>query len=289
MLAVLGLMGVALSVLVWTDYEPDHNDDLKSNDGHSDQEIDTSLLDADSFVGGSAVLDPLAFEDFDFEQEDIDGFQIAGTAEDDIMRGVSSDDHLLGFDGDDVIEGGSGNDDVDGGLGDDTLFGQNGNDILRGGSGIDHLRGGKGHDSLFGGDGADVLQGSLGEDIMFGGSGEDDLFGGHGNDILSGRDDLEQDYVAGGSGDDYILGGQDDVLNGGSGSDVFEVTFGTTIEDFDPQSDIVEIQLGGKDVTTIVFAETPDGLLIKSGEQHIAKLIGASEVQLTDKNIRFVA
>ena len=289
MLAVLGLMGIALSALVWTGLEPEEIDDLDSDEEHIDRDKNFSLLDANDLPEQITADELATFNDFEQEQEDPDGHQIFGTLADDVMRGLSSDDYLQGFDGDDVIEGGLGNDEVEGGLGSDTLFGQEGDDVLLGASGGDYLQGGQGHDSLFGGDGSDVLQGALGQDTLLGGSGVDNLFGGHGEDFLSGQDDLEGDYISGGSGNDHILGGQNDVLNGGSGSDVFEIEFGTTIEDFDPQNDVIEIALEGGDDSSVIYVETLDGLLIQAGEQQVALLRGASEAHLTEKNIRFVA
>ena len=55
----------------------------------------------------------------------IDGMQISGTVENDILVGGTGNDRLSGLLGDDVLDGGTGNDTFDGGLGNDIyLFGR---------------------------------------------------------------------------------------------------------------------------------------------------------------------
>ena len=99
---------------------------------------------------------------------------------------------------------GRNNDDyIDGGRGNDKIFGKGGNDLLFGGSGNDTVEGGTGNDRIEGGTGNDSLDGGLGDDQIFGGRGQDTSFGGAGND----RIELEigiDNVVDGGDGDDVI-------------------------------------------------------------------------------------
>ena len=98
---------------------------------------------------------------------------------------------------------------VEGGWGDDhisttwaaALYGNGGNDTLVGGDGPDFLHGGPGHDLLIGGPGDDRLVGVQGNDTLIGGDGNDGF--GTGGWPLMGMDSLD----------------------GGAGSDVFNLTF----------------------------------------------------------------
>lgn len=111
----------------------------------------------------------------------------------------------------------------------DYLFGEIGNDVMYGGSGDDVLHGGRGNDWMFGGNGLDDLHGDGsydtsvdGDDFLYGGSGADDLYGRGGNDRLEGGDG--RDNLFGHGGNDLLLGsydGDQDVLNGGAGTDTF--------------------------------------------------------------------
>ena len=58
------------------------------------------------------------------------GFDIEGSAVDDILRGTNITDRIRGRDGNDAISGGAGDDTLDGGAGDDLLSAGAGNDVL---------------------------------------------------------------------------------------------------------------------------------------------------------------
>jgi trimeric autotransporter adhesin len=107
------------------------------------------------------------------------GFDLDGTAQDDVMYGTNVTDRMHGFAGNDVLNG------------------SGGNDILMGDAGDDVLNGGDGSDTLYGGDGNDVLMGGAGNDLLAGGAGAD--------------------YMDGGEGDDSYLADSQDTLSDASG------------------------------------------------------------------------
>jgi len=57
------------------------------------------------------------------------GFDLEGTAGDDIITGTNTTDRINGLDGNDTLNGGEGNDTLNGGAGDDLLQGGTGNDV----------------------------------------------------------------------------------------------------------------------------------------------------------------
>ena len=65
------------------------------------------------------------------------GFDLKGSALDDVLTGTNTTDRISGFGGNDTLSGGAGDDVLDGGAGDDTLQGGKGDDILIGGAGSD--------------------------------------------------------------------------------------------------------------------------------------------------------
>lgn len=147
---------------------------------------------------------------------------LLGTDCEDIIFGAAGNDQVDGRDGDDTIDGGDGDDHIIGGDGDDIIFGQDGNDIIFGGRGNDTLSGGNGNDRLFGGDGNDVL---------LGGSGNDQIYDGEG-----------KDHVDGESGDDTFIAAADannDLFNGGSGTDLLDYSASTRSIEFNLQENTV--------------------------------------------------
>ncbi len=177
------------------------------------------------------------------------GGTLAGTDEDDKIKGGAQNDTLNGLNGDDSLYGMGGDDKLNGGNGDDLLSGGPGADALSGGDGEDTItyvgsmvgvtinltsgaaRGGdadgdtlvdKGNDrieNIIGSAYDDVLTGSRrvnklwgldGDDMLDGARGDDKLWGGPGADMLTGGD-----------GDDTLEGGPGaDMLTGGAGSDI---------------------------------------------------------------------
>lgn len=162
---------------------------------------------------------------------------IVGSAADDMLLGslcadeidgAGGDDNIDGRAGHDVINGGAGDDHIVAGDGNDVVFGGDGHDIIFGGAGNDHISGGSGDDKLFGGDGNDVIFGNTGEDYLSGGNGNDLLLGGDGDDVI--LDGAGRDNVFGGMGNDRVvasLDGDNDIYDGGEGSDTLDYSHAT--------------------------------------------------------------
>lgn len=110
-------------------------------------------------------------------------------------------------------------------LGGDTLIGGDGNDLLIGRDGNDVFNGNAGNDTIDAGDGNDSIQGGIGNDSINGGLGNDTLKGNGGSDTLLGD-----------AGDDLFIVLTDegvDSLDGGDGSDTFEMRGSTGADTFD--------------------------------------------------------
>lgn len=218
------------------------------------------------------------------------GFDLNGTAGDDVIRGTGVIDRLQGFDGDDQLIGLDGDDVLDGGSGADLLLGQAGNDRYlvddltdrviemanqgedRVESRIDYTLGdhveeltlldagvrGTGNildNRLSGNDRDNVLRGLAGVDVVDGGDGADRLFGGDGVDTLDG-----------GRGDDLLDGGAGmDTLTGGAGDDVFHVddAADVVIEDAgDGHDTVVSSASYQLQDSRLVFRQSPGGYAI---------------------------
>ncbi len=127
----------------------------------------------------------------------------------------------------------------------DLLTGTHNRDVLKGSSGNDLLRGLPGNDRLEGGDGNDRLEGGMGADILIGGRGDDILIGGLHNDRLVGGDG--NDTLIGGQGNDVLIGGLgQDLMKGGIGTDTFVYTSlaegGDRIQRFEPSRDLIDLR-----------------------------------------------
>jgi hypothetical protein len=139
-----------------------------------------------------------------------------------------TNDVVLGLGGDDEIDAalaGTGNNVVGGGLGDDLLFGNQG-------------------DSLFGDAGNDELEANDTEDAsnnrLEGGAGNDRLFA-HTGDTLLGRSG--NDVLFAGVGNNTLIGGRDGDLFWLVNAELPNAP--NTIQDFDPDLDILGIQFEG--------------------------------------------
>ena len=197
----------------------------------------------------------------------------------DVVRAGEGNDFVDGGAGRDVIFGEGGDDDLFGGDDDDIVYGDAGNDRIFGGNGNDLLNGGAGDDIVFGGAGDDVIVAELndGDDTYYG----DDASGGSGIDLLdmgmltvdatvdlgngvggrgsamstqTGSDTLWHiENVVTGSGNDVIIASASvNVMDGGSGDDLFvflsaAAADGDTIRNFEPGD---KIDLSGIDADT---------------------------------------
>ncbi len=123
------------------------------------------------------------------------GFDLVGTAGDDVLNGGELYRGIYGLDGHDVLTGGA----ID-----NVLDGGGGNDVIVGNGGVDQLSGGTGDDVMRGGTGEDVLLGGIGEDHLFGEDGDDQLDGGAGTDVLNGGTGQDTYVFGRGSGHDML-------------------------------------------------------------------------------------
>lgn len=170
------------------------------------------------------------------------GFDLDGTAGDDIIdgtgvtdriNGFAGNDDIAAFEGNDVIDAGDGDDVVDAGTGDNTVYGGAGNDDIRTFSGNDVVDGGDGDDSISTESGNDWVEGGAGADTIAAGAGSDQVSGGAGDDVLDGG--AGNDTLSGGAGRDaYLLYagiGTDTVTDGLDGeSNVIDIVGGLTAE-----------------------------------------------------------
>lgn len=206
---------------------------------------------------------------------------VAGSPQNDTIRGDNDQDFLLGKDGADVLAGRGG---------DDHLYGENGPDILIGGEGADYLNGGGGRDyALYGqspiglvidmtdpsastgeayGDVFEKVEGIAGTDYndsIVGNDVQNFLFGRDGNDTLIGNGG--DDHLYGDNGGDRLEGGiGNDVLGGGGGPDTFVFTSGQDlILDFQDDADTIELDSdlwGGTPLSAaevLAYASVVDG------------------------------
>ncbi|MCB1800106.1 MAG: putative Ig domain-containing protein [Gammaproteobacteria bacterium] len=233
-------------------------------------EIHLQNFDPDNVVDGVRDIDRFHFADgttLSYEELVERGFDIDGSARDDLLEGTSVVDRISGLDGDDVLLAGAGDDMLEGGAGDDRLEGGAGNDhyLFKVGDGNDQLLDSAGEDSIVFGAGiavADLVVG-LDEGALQIGYGLDDQVtiagwtGAQGSPVehflfadgsrlkAMDVDSLMQedvnrvigtarnDYLFGSIGDDYLEGLEgNDRLYGNGGDDRFLVSMGGGFDGF---------------------------------------------------------
>ncbi|XP_033647599.1 uncharacterized protein LOC117307061 [Asterias rubens] len=154
---------------------------------------------------------------------------IGGQKNDTIIGGPGGED-LIGLDGHDTIYGGPGNDALYGGDGDDFLDGGLDDDVFYGGMGADTIIGGPGSNTVvFSGHsltGVNInLQIGLGWDADAEGDSFEminNILSSEYDDFLIGNDD--NNVIRAYGGEDFIFpAGGDDLLQGGRGSDIYQL------------------------------------------------------------------
>lgn len=183
------------------------------------------------------------------------GFDLDGTAGDDVIDGTSVTDRINSFAGNDDIAAHDGDDVIDAGDGDDIVDAGAGDDVVTGGLGNDEILAFAGNDAIDGGDGADLINGGDGNDVLDGGADADRLAGGQ-----------DADQLAGGNGDDRLDGGAgNDVLAGGAGSDTYLLYGGintdTVSDGHGGETNIVEI-VGGLTVDAVTARRDGDAVRV---------------------------
>src|SRR6266436_1784481 len=157
------------------------------------------------------------------------------------------------------------------------VFGQGGNDTIsldesNGALPAAQLFGGAGNDTLTGGSGGDLLFGQAGNDILLGKGGNDQLFGGAGNDTLTGGDG--DDQMFGEAGNDRMIwnpGDDNDLMEGGDGTDTAEVNGGNG-------SEIFTITANGSRVRFDRVSPAPFSLDIGTTENLVVNANGGDDV-----------
>jgi len=141
------------------------------------------------------------------------------------ITGNSLKNVLLSLGGNDKVTGSSGDDIIFGGDGDDTITGSEGNDVLVGGEGSDRIIGSSGADVLIAG--------------KFGSETADEIWG----DVAWLRD-LSSYWVAKHAEDERTEDAADEVidtvidqLTGGDGADLFIISLGDKITDYNVKKD----------------------------------------------------
>ncbi|MDB5468709.1 MAG: hypothetical protein JWR84_269 [Caulobacter sp.] len=219
---------------------------------------------------------------------------IIGTSGDDSIGGTPTDDTISGLEGNDSLIGQGGDDILDGGDGDDLLRGRDGNDTSYGGAGNDYLQGGEGDDVMDGGDGFDRAAFLLlATDPQVGATVDLTLQGvaqntGHGLDTLIGIEHVSgtiySDTLTGDNGANWLWGSVagpggtsgDDILSGGRGDDLLEVSGGN------------HTLSGGQDIDTVSFFSNGDigaagfeGVIVSLALQGAAQDTGHGLMTLT--------
>ena len=154
---------------------------------------------------------------------------IGGQKNDTIIGGPGGED-LIGFDGHDSIHGGAGNDALYGGDGNDFLDGGLDNDVIYGGKGADVIKGGPGSNTVvFSGYNFTGVSINLQIGLGWNADAEGDTYEKISNILSSEYDDFligndDNNVIRSYGGDDFIVpAGGDDLLQGGRGTDVYQL------------------------------------------------------------------
>lgn len=284
--------------------------------------------DQDEEISVNAKTTTTTFYDWDgyVSQQDEPAMEVRGGVGDDTLRLSGGGYRVFGDEGADAIYAGDSSDIAIYGGTDDTVIGGTGEDVyvrigdnalFVGGDGDDfvissstsHSDLGNGNDFFLGlKDGwesgetsiPDLVYGGQGDDFIIGSARESYLWSAHANDQdLISRD---VDTIYGGDGSDTILGSHGDHLFGGEGVDDFQVVLNlggdfsvTSIEDFEPWSEYIEVRVGDGDgvqylsdhFQNLDFSdfsqhvnEAGDALLSDNSGQPILRIVGGGELKI---------
>ena len=184
-------------------------------------------------------------------KEDDFVFYNHSTAGNDTINGLGGNDYIEGGEGNDTINGGNGNDELLGGNGNDTIAGDAGDDEIYGGNGNDSLSDSSGNNKLYGGAGNDMLgNNSLSNNEFYGEEGDDMIYFNSGNNIARGGVGNDKFIVYGGDNEIYGEEGIDTYIIRKSSSFTFngsevistDTASATTIHDFDPSSETINLE-----------------------------------------------
>ncbi len=157
---------------------------------------------------------------------------------------------------------------IDAGDGDDVVYSGDGNDVIYSGKGNDNIDSGDGDDIIYGQSGNNVLNGNEGNDILYAGKdGHDQLLGGAGNDTLYAKNG--NDHLYGNTGDDKLIAdGDNNTLEGGEGSDYYQVDLrrsnNVIINNHDTDNSSDFLKLHGLKTDDIRFYREVSNLVIKN-------------------------
>ena len=171
------------------------------------------------------------------------GFDIAGTPENDQIRGTNVVDRITALEGNDAISSGAG---------DDIIFAGDGNDMLDGGRGADAMTGGTGDDTYIVDDAGDVVIESADEGTDTVQSSISYVLGVNienltltGNDPIDGTGNERDNILAGNDAANTLTGGTgNDTLDGGEGDDRYIYNVGDGLDRLTDSSGMDTIALG---------------------------------------------
>jgi Ca2+-binding RTX toxin-like protein len=265
----------------------------------SDVSFDFSLI---NYQSGNNTLTGDASNNIIVSIDTVDS-SLSGNDGADVLVTIGEADNTVsgGNDSDFIANLGTGNSNLSGNSGADTIVNiGTGNNTLNGGNGSDLLvNAGTGDNTLNGGNGADILinygsgaalNGGNGNDILMGGSGEDTLTGDDGNDILTGGDGADTFQFSA----EYSLSTTITykTINLGftkikmpqiSYSVGWETSGSDTLTDFNPDEDIIEIDITdtlGTASTDLSFNSTTSELSLDGNV--IATLEGVTDFDVNN-------
>lgn len=163
-----------------------------------------------------------------------------------------------------------------GGEGDDFIWDTDDNNLIDGGAGNDTLSSDGASDTLIGGAGNDSLSSGSGA-LMNGGTGNDTIRSDGGSTLI------------GGEGEDLLYATSNSLLMGGTGTDAFTLDFlnyqsETVITDFDPATEVVNVQLPS-DIGALEYVQDGDDTILRNADGVLVRLQGVVASDVTSENV----